>query len=745
MLSLTKILETYHFPPEFQTICAEHGLRKLFPPQAEAIKQGALEGKNLLMTVPTAAGKTFIAELCMLRAFFQENGKSLYIAPLKALASEKYHDFKKRYASLGLQVGLLTGDEGASKLQLNRYDILITTAEKIDAVMRSNTRWSAAALRVIVVDEIHFLNDASRGPTLEILITRLRSLSPKAQILALSATVENASQLASWLKANLAESTWRPIPLKEGVYYADKIKFKDHGTRLITESSSEELNSLVLDNLRGNGQTLVFVNSRRSTQAAARKLAKDVAKALTIEEKQKLQALAKTIIGPVSSATKICRALADVVSHGVAFHHAGLKPEQRKLIEDHFKTNFIKVICSTPTLAAGVNLPARRVIMRDIKRFESGLGSSYIPTSEYKQCAGRAGRPQYDTHGEAVIMAKSKSEERDLVSRYLDAGPEPVQSKLGTDSSLRIHLLASIATGLIHDITSALDLMNTTLFAFQNKNMNLLDLISRTFEFLENHAFIERSGLRYQATLFGQRTSQLYLDPISALALYDGLQIIHQRKAAPPIGILQLIGCCPDSVLLSCNASTAAEIDPFMAKYEQEFFLDTEQWPALSDYFLFLSVMKTVMVLTDWIEEQREEAICDRFNVGPGDIYRVTDASRWLLHAAIVFADLFDWKNLTHPLADLQTRVAYGIREELIPLTRLKNIGRVRARILAERGYRSPSALEHLSVDELAAVPGFGKTIAQSILEQIKKPAVDFEAVKNFGKRWETTHGETAL
>ncbi len=739
-MSLQNILKTHHFPESFEAVCAQQGIRQLFPPQTEAIKQGALDGKSLLMAVPTAAGKTFVAELCMLRAFFQDQGKSLYIAPLKALASEKYHDFKKHYAPLGLEVGLFTGDEGTAKPHLNRYDILITTAEKIDAVMRTQTRWSPTSLKVIVFDEIHFLNDASRGPTLEILITRLRALNPKAQLLALSATVQNASQIASWLGANLVESSWRPIPLKEGVYYDEKLKFKDHGTRVITEKSSEDLNSLVLDNLRGKGQTLVFVNSRRSTQAAARKLAQDVDKALTLEEKEKLQALAKTAVGSSSSATKICRALGDVITHGVAFHHAGLKPEQRKLIEDNFKSNTIKVICSTPTLAAGVNLPARRVILRDVKRFESGLGSSYIPTSEYKQCAGRAGRPQYDTHGEAVIMAKSKSEERELFERYIDADPEPVQSKLGTDSSLRIHLLASIATGLIHDINSALEFMGKTFFAFQNKNANILDLISRVFEFLEAHSLIERNGLCYQATLFGQRASQLYIDPVSAIALRNGLEAIHRRKNIPPVGMFQLIGCCPDGVLLSCSASTAEEIDPFMAKHEDDFFLNIEEWPPLSDYFLFLSIMKTAMVLADWIDEQKEETICDRFNIGPGDIYRVTDASRWLLHAAIVFADLFEWKNLTRPLADLQTRVAYGIREELIPLTRLKNIGRVRARILAERGFRSPSSIEHLSVDELAALPGFGKAIAQNILDQLKKPMVDFEAVKNFSKQWKSVN-----
>ena len=158
---------------------------------------------------------------------------------------------------------------------------------------------------------------------------------------------------------------------------------------------------------------------------------------------------------------------------------------QRKIIEDNFKKNIIRVICSTPTLASGVNLPARRAIIRDCKRFESGIGAAYIPTSEYKQCAGRAGRPQYDKYGEAVLMAKTFSESRTLFERYILAEPEPIISKLAKESALRMHVLASIAGGYVHDINSTFDFINHTFLAHQKHVPNLIEMISEIFEFLQ--------------------------------------------------------------------------------------------------------------------------------------------------------------------------------------------------------------------------------------------------------------------
>ena len=174
----------------------------------------------------------------------------------------------------------------------------------------------------------------------EILTARIKQLKPDIQILALSATIGNAQEVAGWLDANLAFSQWRPIPLKEGVYFNERIMFNNDSIRLVKEDADEDLNKLTMDTLRGGGQVLVFVNSRRSAQAAARELCPSVVTLLTPEEKKILNELSKEI-SENHSATKVCKKLAEIVKAGCAFHHAGLTPQQRHLIEDHFKRNII--------------------------------------------------------------------------------------------------------------------------------------------------------------------------------------------------------------------------------------------------------------------------------------------------------------------------------------------------------------------------------------------------------------------
>ncbi len=202
----------------------EKEIIKLRPAQVKAIKKGLLERKNLLVCTPTASGKTLIAELAALKSIIEGNGKTIYIVPLKALASEKYKDFKKRYGHIA-KVALSIGDIDSSDSYLVDYDLIITTSEKLDSLIRHHAPW-LSLISTVVVDEIHLLNDPGRGPTLEILITILRQLLKKAQIIALSATIGNPKELATWLKANLVIDHWRPVKLHKGVYLDGEVEFE---------------------------------------------------------------------------------------------------------------------------------------------------------------------------------------------------------------------------------------------------------------------------------------------------------------------------------------------------------------------------------------------------------------------------------------------------------------------------------------------------------------------------------------
>jgi len=725
-MDLNELLKRYSFPQGVIDVLTASGISKLHPPQIEAIKKGVLDKKNLVMAMPTAAGKTLIAELCMLRSILHENGKCLYIAPLKALAGEKYHDFKDKYEKLGIKIGIATGDLDSPSKYLDKYQILIATAEKVDSLLRAKSGWLIPNLSVVVLDEIHFINDESRGPTLEILTTRIRQMKPDIQILALSATISNAKEIAGWLNAELAYSQWRPIPLKEGVYYNERIMFNNDSIRIVKEEGPDDLNKLTLDTLRGGGQVLVFVNSRRSAQASSRELCGSSSAVLKPEERSLLKILAKEIAED-HSATKVCKKLADTVLHGAAFHHAGLTPKQRTLIEEHFKKNIIKVICSTPTLAAGVNLPARRAIIRDCKRYASGLGSVYIPTFEYKQCAGRAGRPQYDDHGEAVLMAKSLSEQNTLFERFILAKPEPITSKLGSESALRIHVLSSVAAGYVHDIDSMFAFLSHTFLAYQRQGINLIGLVGQIFDFLHSNRFIDKSGFRFFTTPFGNYTSRLYIDPVTALTLRDGLTKIHEGKSFSPAGLLHLMACCPDSELLNVSKSDHDELEGLAQKLEDELVMTADDLPAgrqglplLQDAYAFYATLKTMGMMARWIDEEKEETICDDFGVGPGDIYRHVESMGWLLYAAGMIAQLNHYKDLTFVLENLRSRVKYGIREELLELASLKGIGRIRARQLFKHGYRKLGDLKFATAGQISPIKTIGKVLADDIMAQLK-------------------------
>ena len=210
-------------PQPIKDVIAKEGVSLLRPSQEKALKAGLLDGKNLLICTPTASGKTLIGEFAMVNNLVKERGTAIYIVPLVALASEKFREFKRKYEGL-FKVALSVGDLDSSDPHLADYDIVVCTAEKLDSLLRHRAPW-ISRIGTVVVDEVHLLNDVVRGPTLEILLTILRSVLPKVQIIALSATIGNPAQLAEWLKADLVIDTWRPVELKQGILYDGKLTF----------------------------------------------------------------------------------------------------------------------------------------------------------------------------------------------------------------------------------------------------------------------------------------------------------------------------------------------------------------------------------------------------------------------------------------------------------------------------------------------------------------------------------------
>ncbi len=425
----------------------------------------------------------------------------------------------REFSELGIRVGISTGDYDLKDEGLGVNDIIVATSEKTDSLLRNETAWMQE-ISVVVADEIHLIDSADRGPTLEITLAKLRKMNPSCQILALSATVGNADELAAWLDAELVVSEWRPTELLEGVLFNGTFYCKDK-EKPVAQSTKDEAVNLALDTLREGGQCLVFESSRKNCMAFAKKAASTVKKTLSAEDKEALAGIADEVLE--NSETDIATILAACIRSGTAFHHAGLTTPLRELVEDGFRKGSIRLISSTPTLAAGLNLPARRVIIRSYRRYSSEDGMQPIPVLEYKQMAGRAGRPRLDPYGEAVLLARSYEEFVFLFENYIEAEAEDIWSKLGTENALRTHVLSTISNGFARTKEELMDFLEATFFAFQYSNFGLSTVVDECLGFLRQEGMLENTDALLP-TNFGKLVSRLYIDPLSAALIVKGLR-----------------------------------------------------------------------------------------------------------------------------------------------------------------------------------------------------------------------------
>lgn len=706
----------------------DSGIKELYPPQAEAIEMGLLEKKNLLAAIPTASGKTLLAELAMIKAI-REGGKALYIVPLRALASEKFERFRE-LAPFGIKVGISTGDLDSRADWLGANDIIVATSEKTDSLLRNGTSWMDEITNV-VVDEVHLLDSKNRGPTLEVTITKLMRLNPDAQVLALSATVGNAREMADWLGAGLVLSQWRPTDLHEGVLFGEAINFPGSQKKIDRLDKDDAVN-LVLDTIRAEGQCLVFESSRRNCAGFAKTASSKVAKILDNDAKIKLAGIADEVESTGETDTAIV--LGNCIRKGVAFHHAGLNSNHRKLVENGFRQNLIKLISSTPTLAAGLNLPARRVIIRSYRRFDSNFGMQPIPVLEYKQMAGRAGRPHLDPYGESVLIAKTYDEFAQLMENYVEADAEDIWSKLGTENALRTHVLSTIVNGFASTRQELFDFFGATFFAYQQDAWMLEEVINDCLEFLIDKGMVSETEdiedickLILRGTRLGGLISMLYIDPLSGSKIVDGFRDAGKDAVkVTDMTLLHLVCSTPDMRQLYLRNTDYTVVNDYIVAHSDEFHDIPSQFKQ-TDYEWFMGEVKTAMLLEEWVTEVSAEDITRHFNVGEGDIHALADTSEWLMHAAAKLADLLGVEHSSHAYS-LEKRIRYGSGLDLMELVGIRGVGRVRARKLYNAGFVSVAKL---------------KTADMSILSKLVGPKVAYNILSGIGVKVKDKHFES--
>ncbi len=720
------LLDKLPLPEKIISILKKEGIESLNPPQVAAIKKGLLTGKNLVIASPTASGKTLVAEMAILRNFL-EGRKSVYLVPLKALASEKYRDFAK-YKKIGMRIGIATGDLDKSDGWLGSCDVIILSNEKMDSLLRHKVPWTKE-ISLIIADEVHVIGDATRGPTLEIVLTQLAAMT-KSQIIALSATIENADEIAAWLKAEIVKSDYRPVKLYKGVMYSDDDDYvvevegkKKYGIK----SKLDNEIAACIDTVQKEKQSLVFVSTRRSAEACAEKVSLEMRKILKTEDKELLKTLAKKIESVLGSPTKQCKRLARSVEGGAAFHHAGLVAKQRELVESAFRSGLLKTIAATPTLAFGMNLPAYRVVIRDTKRFSSGYGSSYLPVMEVNQMMGRAGRPKYDKEGEALLLAKSKQDAKSLWERYINGESEQVYSKLGIESILRTHVLALISSEVVKNKTELRAFFQKTFFAHQYGDIDSLEAkIERILKELESFKFIIigtkndfiskefvpafqlTNEIDLKSTRIGKRVSELYIDPVSA----NFLLTVMSEEDNSVHNLMMICQCEEMFPTLSVKKNEYEDLENAIAIHDME---APDVWDV--EYEDFLSSFKTALMLKDWIDEAGEDKILDGFGVTPGELYNKLSKADWMLYAASELALLLNIKEIANNVNKVRLQVKYGVREELLKLVALKGIGRVRARRLFKAGIKTAKDIKMVDEQTLAKIlgPKVAKEVRNSV------------------------------
>ncbi len=709
-------------PDSAKQVLLTSGLTELYPPQEEAVLAGALDGKNLVLASPTASGKTLVAELCALKHVLEGDGKVLYLSPLRALASEKWEEFKK-YSNIKkrngrrVSVGISTGDYDSSDPWMGKYDIIVTTNEKADSLLRHRAKW-VSDVSLVVADEVHLLNEPERGPTLEVVLARLVQVNPDTQLVVLSATIRNVEEVAEWLKAIPVATEWRPVTLREGVFHHDEILFKDGGAQKIEKITKNPVINLALYTVKSGGQALAFAGTRRNSISLAKKIAAKTGTILSKPLKRSLAQLSEQILA-TGARTRISEQLAEVTSKGAAFHHAGLGGSHRKLIEQSFREGKIKILTATPTLAFGVNLPARVVIVSEYRRYESGYGYYPIPVLEYKQMAGRAGRPRYDKVGESILIAKTEDERDYLMESYILSETERIWSKLAVERILRSHVLATIASDFAHTEQGIYDFFGRTFYAYQYDPRAIKGVMAKSLGFLFTEKMIEVGGDKIYATKFGRRVSELYIDPLSGVIIRDALANRAQRLT--DISFLHMIARTPDMFpKLRPYSKEMDVLQLFVEDHQDEFMFDL---PAMYQDRLtfeeFLGEAKLSWVLKSWMDETSEDEMIERFRVQPGDLYRLISTSKWLLHASHELASLFKHKDLLSHLAKLTVRIEKGVKPELLPLVNLEGIGRARARVLYNSGFRSVCDVKRAPLRKLTGLPLIGPKLAQKIKEQV--------------------------
>ncbi|MEJ2243098.1 MAG: helix-hairpin-helix domain-containing protein [Candidatus Bathyarchaeota archaeon] len=388
-------------------------------------------------------------------------------------------------------------------------------------------------------------------------------------------------------------------------------------------------------------------------------------------------------------------------------------------MEKSFKEGKIKVLTATPTLAIGMNLPARVVIINEYRRYEPGYGYYPIPVLEYKQMAGRAGRPRYDKFGDSILVAKTEDERDYLMENYILAETEKIWSKLAVEKILRSHVLATIASDFAHSEQGIYEFFGKTFYAHQYDARAIKAVIQKSLGFLFTEKMIELDKNNILATPFGRRVSELYIDPLTGVTIRDALT--NRADPVTDVSFLHMVSRTPDMYpKMRPYNNEMDKLQFFIEDHQSEFMFDLpDPWMDRIGFEEFLGEAKMALVLNSWMNETTEDQMIEQFRVQPGDLYRLISNAKWLVHASHELASLFKHKDLLQKLSRLTVRIEKGVKPELLSLVSLQGIGRARARVLFNSGIKTIDDVKIAPISKLVGLPLIGAKVAQKLKKQV--------------------------
>lgn len=724
-------LEDIH-GPEFDDILRQSlrgwGIEHLTDVQCRALQAGVASGESLVVCAPTSSGKTLVGEITVHQAL-RRGQRCLYLVSHKALADQKYSDFVAKFSDEASNpygtVGLSTGDGDEGDIQ---SDLLITTYEK--GLVLVMTGQIDPRDCVIVADELQIIGDPNRGPSIEILCAFLRHRDI-TQFLALTATVENPSDLAWWLRCNLVQSFVRDVDLRQEIWYGNRcyaVTFgQEDGEMRDTEEGypNDTLDAVgrLIDH--GLGPILVFTESRREASQFASIFSKRRQKhASGIGIAEQLELFSEPTEGSAN--------LQNSAERRIAFHTADLSPQEREVIEGGFLNNEFDVCFATSTLAAGVNFPFRTVVFSKLTYQFGERRGTRITRADYRNMSGRAGRLGMHELGYAVIIPKDSAENNHANTIVLPEN-DHIRSQLAS-LTMRKAVLVLVASGGAQTTEALREFFENTYFWYQLLERNparlegVLSSSERALSWLVDSGFIEREEDFYIVTPLGQATAWSGLLPTTAKAFVELLENraedFDKRFEQLSCGLIHWVCRCDEfhgetpSRFLPFPIGGASPGSPtFVAGKELLCNLDR------TDTQLCQSVHSLIL----FVEGIEERMIFRRTNMSSGSVYRLAADVGWILDGLRTIAAVPDVpcsQAVGNSLGMLARRVRWGSPIETLDLIRVAQLARVpgfgrqRAVALGRCGVTTFEEVEDLGADRLTEIVG-NRQRAEALLEAI--------------------------